>query len=52
MRGLIERENRARALPAAARAYQRFLEETQDERAAMETWESAPLVDAVEFDKP
>lgn len=48
VRGLIEREHRTRELRAAATAYQRFLDENPDERAAMEFWESAPLVDDVE----
>lgn len=52
VRGLIEREHRARALRAAATAYQRFLDENPDERAAMELWESAPLVNDVESGKP
>lgn len=52
VRGLIEREHRARELRAAATAYQRFLDENPDERAAMELWESAPLVDDVESDTP
>ena len=52
VRGLIEREHLARELRAAATVYQRFLDENPGERAAMETWESAPLVDDVESDKP
>jgi predicted CopG family antitoxin len=52
VRGLIEREHRARELRAAATAYQRFLDENPNERAAMELWESAPLVDDVESDRP
>lgn len=52
VRGLIESEHRARALRAAATAYQRFLDENPDERAALELWESAPLVDDVESDRP
>ncbi len=52
VRGLVEREHRASELRAAATAYQRFLDEDPDERAAMELWESAHLVDDVESDKP
>ena len=47
LRRLIEREHRA-----AATAYQRFLDENPEERSAMEIWESAPLVDDVEAEKP
>lgn len=52
VRGLIEREHQAREHRAAATAYQRFLDENPDERSAMEIWESGPLVDDVESDKP
>lgn len=52
VRGLIEREHRAREFREAATAYQRFLDANPEERAAMETWESAPLVDDAESDKP
>jgi predicted CopG family antitoxin len=48
VRDLIEREHRARAHRAAAGVYQQFLDENPEERAAMEVWESAPLVDDVE----
>ena len=48
VRSLIEKEHRARAHHAAALAYQEFLRENPEERAAMEVWESAPLVDDVE----
>jgi len=50
--GRIVREHRARELRAAATAYQRFLDDNPEERAAMETWESAPLVYDVESDRP
>jgi len=52
VRGLIEREHRARENKAAAVIYQQFLQDNPDERAAMEVWESAPLVDEVEPKKP
>ena len=52
VRELIEKEHRARENRTAAVLYQRFLEENSDERAAMEVWESAPLVDEVEPKKP
>ncbi len=52
VRGLIEREHRAREHRAAAVAYQQFLDENPDERSAMEVWESGPLVDEVESDTP
>ena len=52
VRGLIEREHRAREHRAAANAYQQFLDGSPGERAAMEVWESAPLVDDVEPRKP
>ena len=48
VRELIEKEHRARENRAAAVAYQQFLEENPDERAAMEVWESAPLVGEIE----
>jgi len=48
VRELIEKEHRARENRAAAVVYQQFLEENPDERAAMEVWESAPLVDEIE----
>ena len=48
VRELIEREHRAREHRAAAVVYQQFLHENPEERAAMEVWESAPLVDDVE----
>jgi hypothetical protein len=52
VRGLIEREHRAREHRAAASAYQRFLDENPGERAAMEVWQAAELVDDVEPEKP
>ena len=52
VRELIEREHRARAHREAAVVYQEFLRENPEERAAMEVWESAPLVDDVEPKKP
>ena len=48
VRELIEKEHRARTNRASAVVYQQFLEDNPDERAAMEVWESAPLVDEVE----
>lgn len=48
VRGLIEKEHRARADRVAAETYQRFLQENPEECAAMEVWESAPLMDVVE----
>ena len=48
VRSLIEREHRARAHRAAAVDYQRFLDSNPDERAAMEVWQGAPLVDDIE----
>lgn len=52
VRELIEKEHRARANREAAVVYQQFLNENPEERAAMEVWESAPLVDDVEPKKP
>lgn len=52
VRKLIEREHRAREHRAAASVYQRFLDENSEERSAMEIWQSAPLVDDVEPEKP
>ena len=52
VRGLIEREHRAREHRAAAKVYQRFLDESPAERLAMEIWQAAPLVDDVEPEKP
>jgi len=52
VRELIEREHRARENRMAAAVYQQFLAENPDEHAAMEVWESAPLVDDIEPKKP
>lgn len=52
VRELIEREHRARVHREAAGVYRQFLRENPEERAAMEVWESAPLVDDVEPEKP
>jgi predicted CopG family antitoxin len=52
VRELIEKEHRARENRASAVVYQQFLEDNPDERAAMENWESAPLVDEIEPRKP
>jgi predicted CopG family antitoxin len=48
VRELIEKEHRARENRASAVAYQQFLEDNPEERAAMEVWESAPLVSEIE----
>jgi len=52
VRELIEKEHRARENRASAVVYKQFLEDNPDERAAMEVWESAPLVDEIEPKKP
>ena len=52
VRSLIEKEHRARKHHEAANSYQQFLRENPAERAVMEVWESAPLVDNVEPRKP
>jgi predicted CopG family antitoxin len=52
VRELIEKEHRARENRASAVVYQQFLEDNPDERAAMEVWEAAPLVDKIEPMKP
>ena len=52
VRELIEKEHRARENRAAAVVYRQFLEDNPDERAAMEVWESAPLVGEIEPKKP
>jgi len=52
VRELIEKEHRARENRAAAVVYQQFLDENPEERAAMEGWESAPLVHDIEPKKP
>ncbi len=51
VRDLIEKEHRAGANRVAV-VYQQFLIENPEERAAMEVWESAPLVDDMEPKKP
>jgi len=51
VRVLIEKEHRARENRAAANVYQQFLDKNPEERAAMEGWESAPLVNEVEGQK-
>ncbi len=48
VRELIEKEHRARENRASAVVYQQFLEDNPDERAALEVWESAPLIDEIE----
>ena len=52
VRALIEKEHRARENRASAVVYCQFLEDNPGERAAMEVWESAPLVDEIEPTKP
>ena len=52
VRELIEKEHRARANRQAAGQYQQFLNDNPEERAALEVWESAPLVDEIEPRKP
>jgi len=52
VRELIEKEHRARAYKAAAIIYQQFLENNPDEHAAMEVWESAPLIGEIEPKQP
>jgi hypothetical protein len=52
VRGLIEREHLARKNKEAAVVYQQFLEDNPEERAAMEGWETAPMVDEIEPKKP
>lgn len=52
VRRLIEREHRTLQHQAAARSYQQFLDEHPEERATLEGWESAPLVDEVEPRQP
>ena len=52
VRELIEKEHRAREHRESAVVYQQFLRENPDEQAAMEEWESAPLVDEIEPRKP
>jgi hypothetical protein len=52
VRELIEKEHRARENRASAVVYEQFLRENPDEQAAMEMWESAPLVAGIEPRKP
>jgi hypothetical protein len=52
VRELIEKEHQARENRTAAVIYQQFLEDNPEERAAMEGWESAPLVNDVEPKRP
>jgi predicted CopG family antitoxin len=52
VRELIEKEHLARKNRAAAVVYHQYLEQKPEERAAMEVWESAPLVDDIEPKKP
>jgi predicted CopG family antitoxin len=52
VRELIEREYRARHHRQAAAAYQQFLQQHPEEKAAIEVWESAPLVQEPESPKP
>lgn len=52
VRGLIEKEHRARANREAALAYRQFLHDHPEEQMAMEEWESAPLVDDIEGRRP
>lgn len=52
VRELIEKEHRVRSHRESAVIYQQFLKENPDELAAMEEWESAPLVDEIEPRKP
>ena len=52
VRGLIEKEHRARQNREAAMVYRQFLQDNPQERAALEVWESAPLSDEVEPGPP
>ncbi len=52
VRELIEKEHLARENRAAAVVYHQYLDENSEERAALEVWESAPLVDDIEPKKP
>jgi hypothetical protein len=52
VRGLIEKEHQARQHREAGAIYQQFLHENPEERAALEVWESAPLVDDIEPKRP
>jgi hypothetical protein len=52
VRGLIEKEHLARKNKEAAVVYRQFLEDNPEERAAMEGWETAPLIDDIEPKSP
>jgi hypothetical protein len=52
VRGLIEKEHLARKNKEAAVVYQQFLDDNPEERAAMEGWETAPLVEDIEPKEP
>ena len=52
VRGLIQREHEARQHRDVAVRYREFLAANPEERAELEVWESAPLVDEVEPPKP
>ena len=52
VRGLIEKEHRARQLHESAQRYDQFLREHPEEREAMEVWESAPLSGEIEPKQP
>jgi len=52
VRELIEKEHRARVHRDAALAYRQFLHDHPEERAAVEVWETAPLVGDIEGSKP
>lgn len=45
-------ENSEVQMREAALAYELFLRDNPDERAAMEEWESAPLVDSIRSHQP
>ncbi len=47
-RGLIERGYQVRELQAAARTYERHLQENPKERSTMEVWESVHLSKEIE----
>ena len=52
VRGLIEKEYLARNNRDAAVTYRRFLVDHPEEQAAMEGWETAPLVDEMDAKRP
>ncbi len=52
VRDLIEKEHRARENHASAVAYQQFLRDNPEEQAAMDVWESAPMVAEIEPRRP